>query len=181
MTKTLRLILISLGAVIIPAISFAQVTYTLANVPQADDDDLALLITARNERLCNQLAAVGGFSCTQAQACTAAVLKGYVVTNGASCTAANARQATLGGVVSSVRIWPNTSVSDRNEYVLFRIASPAFIDQKPFITGWNQIRSCILWQTQNTTQRNAACAAHGLPNLCSLYPTYVAPATCPGA
>lgn len=174
--RTLRIIITSMALGIVPAILTAQVTYSLANVPQTDDDDLALLITARNEKLCNQLAAVGGFSCTQAQACTAALLKGYVVTGGAACTAANARNATLGGVVTSIRIWPNTSVADRNEYVLFKIASPSFVDQKPFITGWNQIRSCILWQTQNTTQRNTACTAHGLPNGCTLYPT-----TCPGS
>lgn len=165
-----------LGMLGVSALEAQTVTYSLANVPQADDDDLALLITARNERLCNQLAAVGGFSCTQAQACTAALLKGYTVTNGASCTAANARNATIGGNVSSVRIWPNTSVADRNEYVLFKIASPSFVDQKPFVQGWNQIRACLLWQTQNTTQRNTACVAHGLANGCSLYP-----AICPGS
>lgn len=174
MTRILRLFIISMVAVIAPTLAFAQVTYTLANVPQADDDSLAAIITSRNERLCTRLAAVGGFSCSQAQACTAALLKGINVTNGASCTAQNAR-------ASNVRIWPNATVADRNEYVLFQIATPSFNDQKAFINGWQQIRACLKWQTDNQTARNASCAAAGLPNLCTLYPTYVAPATCPGA
>lgn len=161
-----------LAALVPVGLQAQTVTYTLANVPQADDDDLALLITARNERLCTQLGAVGGFSCNQSQACAAALTKGYTVGGGASCSAAQARNASP----SSVRIWPNASVSDRNEYILFRIASPSFADQKPFVQGWNQIRACLKWQTDNATARNTACAAHGLPNGCSLYP-----ATCPGS
>lgn len=149
-------------ALLAAALLYAQtVTYTLT-ATQAQDDLLRDIITANNEKLCTTLAAVGGFACSQTQACAAAVLKNIPVGGGSACTAQQAR-------ASNVRIWPNTSPTDRTEYITFAIAGPEFVDQKPLIGAWQRIRACLKWGTDNQTARNASCTAAGLPANCQLF------------
>ncbi len=131
----------------------AQEAYSISASAQ-NVTDLTSVVAAKNVKTCLRLGQVA--ACTQAQACTAASAAG-----GASCTASQARAV-------NARIFPAT-LAGREEYTAFQIVLPAFLDQLAAVPGQAQKQACLAWQGYNTTQKNTACTAFGLPNGCALY------------
>jgi len=132
----------------------AQETYSVGPASAGQVTTLTTVIGAYNRETCVRLNAGAGGICTQAQACTAAGAPG-----GASCTAAQARGA-------NVRIWPNASQTDRQEFVTFVIAVPTFQDMAVAQRTENKRAFCVAWLAANTTARNNACSAVALSAGC---------------
>lgn len=88
-------------------------------------------------------------TCTQAQACVAASAVG-----GASCTAAQARAA-------AARIYPNT-FAGREEYVTFEIALPQFLALVSSQQAEDRRAFCENWNAATPTTRNNFCTSIGL-------------------
>lgn len=134
------------------SISSAQETYSLsANATQVTN--LTAIVSTSNSQTCLRLTAIE--SCTQAAACTAAGAVG-----GASCTAAQARTA-------NARIYPAT-LAGREEYVTFVWVVPQFLAAVEVPSVFEQERMCLNWQTMTTTQRNTLCTAALRPTGCRL-------------
>lgn len=135
-----------------PAIAWGQESYSVsASANQVSN--LTNAIASINQDLCDRYTL--GTNCTQAQACTAVNAPG-----GASCTAAQARQA-------NVRIWPNTQAG-REEFVVFYIVGPRFQDLVQGTVGSNRARYCAWWNTQNQTTKDGECTKLGLPAGCAI-------------
>jgi hypothetical protein len=113
------------------------------------------MVAANNNSVCAAVDLASG--CTQAQACTAAN-----ATGGASCTAAQARNA-------NVRIFPQT-FAGREEFFQFRIALPKFLELRAEIVNLNQAHAKRTWDAGNQTVRDGMCTAAGLAAGCLLYP-----------
>jgi hypothetical protein len=113
--------------------------------------ELRIYELAKNREQCRRLGLAS--TCTQAQACTAANAPG-----GASCTAAQARQA-------GCRIWPDTEAG-RLEFITFNPGWLADLFKSAKASTPAQIGTeyCIWWGTQNQTQREAVCTAIGATN-----------------
>lgn len=140
--------------VLFAAAASAQETYS-QNATAAHVVDLRLVVAAQNEATCERLGLVE--TCTQAQACTSGNAVG-----GASCTAAQARAA-------NVRIFPDTQAG-RDEYVLHTYVLPQFNAARALIAARHQFKLCRFWVTATTVQKNAVCSAAGQPNGCELCP-----------
>ena len=126
---------------------------------------LIQVVNMRNEKTCLRLWKQAGTNpwtpsttCTQAQACVVAG-----ATGGASCTAAQARNA-------GARIWVQTQ-SGREEFVTFGIAAPSFDDQYNAVPGWDQIMQCNTWNAGSQAVKDSMCVAASRPVPCTLYPT----------
>jgi hypothetical protein len=150
--KRLSLILFALA--VFGPLAEAQEVYSIsASATQVGN--LTNIVVTNNARTCLRVNAVGGESCTQAQACTA-------IGNPSNCstTASVARNL-------NVRIYPLT-LAGREEYVTFVFAAPQFTNALSDPTSFEYERMCLNWQVFNTTQRNALCTAAGRPTGCRL-------------
>lgn len=133
--------------------ALAQETYSLSGsatqVSQLDRDR-----ASTNRQTCVRLGQVA--ACTQAQACTAAGAAG-----GASCTAAQARQA-------NARIYPATQAG-REEFLTFSYVAPEF-QRRVKGAAADELNAAAAWfNAQNTATKNAECAKWGLANGCNPY------------
>ena len=133
---------------------FAQETYSLP-ASAGNVADLTAIVDATNGRVCETRGLP--VTCTQAQICVAASAPG-----GASCTAAQARQA-------QVRIFPQTQAG-REEYVAFMIALPKFLELRAEIVKRAQERLQNFWNIANQSQKDALCIASDQPAGCLIYP-----------
>jgi hypothetical protein len=138
-----------------PTSAQAQETYNLsANATQAAD--LRQHVLAMNRALCR--AAQLPISCTQGDVCLARSVVG-----GASCTAANARDA-------NSRIWPDTQAG-REEFVTFQWVLPRFLAARGSLPQLHIADYCDWFNNvANQTQRNADCTKIGAPSPCTICP-----------
>lgn len=145
--------IVALIFVLLVATAAAQESYSV-QATSGQVIDLALIVSASNERTCERFALAD--TCTQAQACTAANAVG-----GSSCTAAQARAA-------NARIFPATQAG-REEFVLHVIVAPRFLDMKASaVVGRHREKLCSFWGTANRTQKDAVCTAAGQASGCEL-------------
>ena len=146
--------LLLLGVVLFAPSVWAQETYSIsANAAQVTD--LTSEVRVSNEQTCSRFNLA--FTCTQAQACTAAAAPG-----GSACTAAQARGA-------NARVFPQTQAG-REEFVTFVIAAPEFTSRKSGVISWDQQTFCTTWRAGTQTQKDAMCTAGGLSAGCTLCP-----------
>lgn len=112
---------------------------------------LTEIVTAANERVCwdSDLPS----DCSQSDACVAKGLP-------SGCTANQARSA-------GVRIYPLTQAG-REEYVQRSIVAPEFIERRAGLRGHYLEKMCRNWEAFDASQREALCAAAGLPSTCNL-------------
>jgi hypothetical protein len=140
----MKRILFVLAALLVPALLSAQETYPIA----ATANQQARVERRRvktNGNTCLRLNAVGGATCTQAQACTAAGAAG-----GASCTAVQARAA-------SAEIFAN-SLAGRQTMLEQTIILPAFTDYQKQTAAEDQTGFCVWWKaTATQPQKDAIC------------------------
>lgn len=139
-----------LAAFILAAPASAQETYSLA-ATAANVSTLTDIITFQNVDTCQRFALTA--TCTQAQACTAAGAVG-----GSSCTAAQARAA-------SARIWVNTQAG-REEFVTFQIALPRFLDLQSSLSSLKATIQARAAALATQTAKDNSCAQLGLPAGC---------------
>lgn len=126
------------------------------NIITAQTSNLNAIITMENEKTCDSRGLA--LSCTKAQACVA-----YGAVGGASCTDAQARAV-------GAMIYPITN-GGRSDFVKFKYAGVAFTASKAELSAWNQIKYCrFTYPGQNQTARDAACTAKGLSAGCELCP-----------
>jgi hypothetical protein len=152
--KVMRKLLLALFVLAVGGVANAQESYSIPATASQVTDVTSIAI-AKNKKTCVRLGLAIG--CTQAQACTAANAAG-----GASCTAAQARNA-------NARIFVSSTQAGREEYVSFQIVLPAFQDQIAAVPGQTQREACANWQTFNQTQKDAACTAAGITAPCTLF------------
>ena len=146
--------LLLLLAVLVAPATMAQEVYSIS-ATAAQVTTLTTMLRVQNEQVCTRTNQA--LTCTQAQACVAGGAVG-----GSSCTAAQARAA-------NVRIFPST-LAGREEFVLFGIAAPRFNVLKGEIVSWDQQRFCADWNASTQTEKDAVCSAATLPNGCELCP-----------
>jgi hypothetical protein len=136
--------------VLLAATASAQEDLTIT-IPAAELPHLINQVATTNVETCERLHLA--VTCTQAQACVAAAAVG-----GASCTAAQARAA-------DARIFPATTAG-RSEYVTFRLVAPQVEAAKPRVTARNKKRMCVWFNGLNQTQKDAECVKHDSPAGC---------------
>lgn len=128
----------------------AQETYSVGPVSAARVTTASIVITKRNGETCLRVNAVGGRTCTQAQACTAGGAAG-----GASCTAAQARTA-------NVRIYPLTQAG-REEFLTFAIALPDLDNMVFQQADENKRAFCAAWVAATNANKDTICTTLALP------------------
>jgi hypothetical protein len=153
--------LLPLLLLLLPTSAMAQETYQFSSTAQqqARINRGRLLV---NRATCLRLGLPAGFSdaanCTQAQACIQAGAVG-----GASCTAAQAR-------AENARIYPNTTAG-REEAMVFEGVVPWVMGLTTTARATDPDAYCTnFWASANTTTRNAECTKSGLPNDCDICP-----------
>ena len=150
-----RVTLLLLGLIGIAGASAAQETLLSGGiaVTQTVESSLTSIVATANARVCLRVAAAGGESCTQAQACTA-------IGNPSNCSTTPAVSRGF-----NVRIYPNTDdaagTTGRGEYVEFVYIRPNFPAAIGDPTAHEYERVCANWVAFTNTQRNTACQALG--------------------
>lgn len=144
----MKKILLVLVTILGPAvISSAQETYSFsANATQVNRVDRGRLTT--NAKAC--VRAGQSVTCTQAQACTPPALN---CTNGASCTAAQARAC-------GQRIYPATQAG-REEFLGFGIIVVGLSDLQNLAVAYDQTEFCRLFKITSGANQNTVCTTIG--------------------
>jgi hypothetical protein len=134
----MKRILFVLAVLLLPLLAEAQETYPIATTAGQQARVERRRVKA-NSITCLRLNAVGGATCTQAQACTAAGAAG-----GAACTVVQARAA-------NAEIFAN-SLAGRQTLLEQTILLPAFTDFQNQEIAEDSAAYCIWWKDAATTR-----------------------------